>query len=199
MNLLDIKKNMVKNKKEELPPHVIEMGLNMLFVEPINVFERIENGLKDINTIDDIEELYNITNKATVLIDIRDKKYNEALDNIALAKQSNEQLCVIVRDILLEEYQVYLSRVYQIDGLLFDVSHLTTQMLKNIMFIAISMGITPILSINSEMDISKIDWEITRVVAVKDKNIINKIPNNIKIIKDIDANFDSADVVIKEK
>ncbi len=199
MNLLDIKKNMVKNKKEELPPHVIEMGLNMLFVEPINVFERIENGLKDINTIDDIEELYNIAHKATVLIDIRDKKYNEALDNIALAKQSNEQLCVIVRDILLEEYQVYLSRVYQIDGLLFDVSHLTTQMLKNIMFIAISMGITPILSINSEMDISKIDWEITRVVAVKDKNIINKIPNNIKIIKDIDANFDSADVVIKEK
>ncbi len=199
MNLLDIKKNMVKNKKEELPPHVIEMGLNMLFVEPINVFERIENGLKDINTIDDIEELYNITNKATVLIDIRDKEYNEALDNIALAKQSNEHLCVIVRDILLEEYQVYLSRVYQIDGLLFDVSHLTTQMLKNIMFIAISMGITPILSINSEMDISKIDWEITRVVAVKDKNIINKIPNNIKIIKDIDANFDSADVVIKEK
>ncbi len=199
MNLLEKKKEIVKNKKESLPPHVIEMGLNMLFVEPNNLLERIDSGLSTIDLVNDIEAISNIEGEKTIILDIRAMEYNEELDNIAYAKQKNEKLCVVVKDILFEEYQVYLSRVYQIDAILFEISHLTTQALKNIIFIAESMGLTPILHLKSEIDLKKIDWQFVKAVCVNDQSIMDNIPGNVKIIKDIDSNIniDTVDVLIK--
>jgi hypothetical protein len=201
MSLLNKKKEIIKNKKKELSPYVIEMGLYMLFIEPNNVFENVvEKGVDEFFFIDDIDKLYDIKEEKTVVLDITDKNYDEYLDNIATAKHLNSSISVIVKDIVLEEYQVYLSRVYYIDALMFDISYLTTQTVKNIIPIAESMGITPIISIKSEMDLSKIDWSIVKIVSLYDDALKSKIPQNIKIVKDIDSpiNPDYADVVVKE-
>ncbi|AEA33938.1 hypothetical protein [Hippea maritima] len=166
---LDEKKKLIKQKREEVPPHVIEMGLNMLFTEPIDVLQR----LKECKQIEPIKiENIDSSTTDTIFIDISSMPYSSEIDNIAFNKSLKPKLAVIVYDIMLEEYQVYLHRIYQIDAIMFPVEPLTPKSFQKIVFIANSMGILPIPFIKDKEELKKIeDWSIIDVVALKDEKI----------------------------
>ncbi len=155
------KKGFIKNKKHEIPSHIIEIGLNLLYVEPHNMEERLEN--LDVLEQIEIKNIFNSRNK-TVLIDIYEQPYDEKLDNIGLAKQLNPELSVIVKDIILEEYQIFLNRVYHVDAIAFPVSHLTKKAVEKLMFITDSMGMLPIPIVQSKEDLEKIPSDLSKVI-----------------------------------
>ena len=90
------------------------------------------------------------------MIDIRDMPYSSELDTIASNKSIKPELGVIVYDIILEEYQVYLHRIYQTDAIVFPLKPLNEKTAEKIIFIANSMGILPIPFIESLDELSKI-------------------------------------------
>lgn len=143
------KKELIKRKKLEVPPHIVEMGLNLLYVEPHDMVARLQSS-KVINIVD-IDDVLDIESE-TVFIDISHEPYDSRLDNIGYAKQMNPHLAVVVKDIILEEYQIFLNRIYQVDAIVFPVSELNRKSLEKFIFIASSMGMLPIPMINSESE-----------------------------------------------
>ncbi len=159
------KKELIKRKKAEVPPHIVEMGLNLLYVEPHDVKSRLEryNIIKRIE-IDDILDV----SSDTVFLDISDVPYDSELDNIGYAKQMNPDLAVIIKDVLLEEYQIFLNRIYQVDAIVFPVSHLNRSSLEKFIFISSSMGILPIPLIKSESELEMLPEEGVKALVLKD-------------------------------
>ncbi len=155
------KKSFIKKKKQEVPSHIIEVGLNLLYVEPHHIKQRL-NKSQILERIE-IKRIFDTENK-TILVDISDQPYDEELDNIGLAKQLNPELAVIVKDIILEEYQIFLNRIYQVDAIAFPILYITKKAVEKLMFITNSMGMLPIPIIQSDEDFKKIPNDLSKVI-----------------------------------
>ncbi len=166
------KRELIKKKKMEVPPHIVEVGLNLLYIEPHDVASRLRK--LDMVKHVEINDIFDVRDD-TIFVDISEEPYDERLDNIAYAKQINPELAVIVKDIILEEYQIFLSRIYQADAIVFPVAQLNRKILEKFIFMAGSMGILPIPIVTSknEFDILPSDG-ITALVLSGDLNCRNQ-------------------------
>ncbi len=186
MDLKKRKEKFIEKKKQDIPMVVMERNFNMLYAEPCDLYEEIGNDIKSINRIKDIEELYNVENeKSAVIIDMREKEYTPEMDDITLSKQLNSNLIVIAEDIILENYQVFLHRVFGMDGVIFNTSYVDKQTIKDILLSSLLLGTTPILKFDNEDEMKKIeDWSMVKVVLINNKQLITNMPKNVKIISE---------------
>ncbi len=192
MDKLEKKRKMLSKKMDELPIQALQVGLNASFNTSKDLVELINNGLKSIKILSNLEQLSQINIEDAILVDLRENAYGKDLDEIPFAKHANENLCIISKDIILDDYQIYLSRGYQIDAIMFDISYIDKENLKNMIFLMEYMGITPIFGIKSEDDIQKIDWQIASIVSVYKSKLLSSISDNVKVIKDTDSDIDDA-------
>jgi len=158
------KRELINRKKEEVPPHIVEMGLNLLYVEPHDVEHRLKRH--DVIKKIEIDDIFDISND-TVFVDISDRPYDSKLDNIGYAKQMNPDLAVIIKDILLEEYQIFLNRIYQVDAIVFPVSQLNRKSLEKFIFIASSMGILPIPMVADEDELEMLPEDGVKALVLE--------------------------------
>ena len=189
MMLLDKKKLSIENKKKDLPKEFLKQSLGSLLIDVNDVYERVKNGLKVISLLDSFDDLYKEDGNGVVALDISNMGYDATLDNIAYAKRINENLCVVVKDILLDEYQMYLYNMHNIDGVIFDVGNVDGDELKNIVFLSQVMGIELIASLYSIQDLEKTSKypEAFRVFMVSDDKLTEKLPKGAFVIKDANS------------
>ena len=203
MMLLERKKLSIESKKKDLPKEFIKQNLGSLLIDVNDVYERVRNGLKVISLLDSFEDLYKEDGNGVVALDISNMEYDATLDNIAYAKRINDNLCVVVEDILLDEYQMYLYNMHNIDGVIFDIGNVDKDDLKNIVFLSQVMGIELIASIHSIQDLEKtIEYpETFRVFMVTDDKLTDKLPKGAYVIKDESSPYDENNsyIVIKRK
>ncbi len=201
--LLERKKLSIESKKKDLPKEFIKQNLGSLLIDVNDVYERVRNGLKVISLLDSFEDLYKEDGNGVVALDISNMEYDATLDNIAYAKRINDNLCVVVEDILLDEYQMYLYNMHNIDGVIFDIGNVDKDDLKNIVFLSQVMGIELIASIHSIQDLEKtIEYpETFRVFMVTDDKLTDKLPKGAYVIKDESSPYDENNsyIVIKRK
>ncbi len=204
MDLLENKKRFIEEKKKDLNPNLLKRGLNSLYIETRSVTEKIDKGIKNILQIRDVEKLYNIKDEAIVVLDIQSSPYDAILDTVSIVKRVNKQLCVIAKDIVLEDYQLYLFNIFNFDGVIFHPGYVDKRFIKEIEFLAAVMGIELIPIIKNRSDISEINkWNEINVVSPLNEDVIKseEFPKNVKIIKDIDSDIDEkyANAVIIEE
>ena len=204
MDLVRNKKRFIEEKKKDLDPGLLKRGLDSLYIETRSVAEKIENGIKKIVQIKDIEELYDIKDETIAILDIQKKPYEAVLDTVSIVKKVNEQLCVIAKDVVLEDYQLYLFNIYNFDGVIFHLEYVDRKFMKEIEFLSAVMGIELIPFIKNETDLSEINrWNEVNVVSPLNEEIIKskEFPKNVKIIKDINSDIDEkyANAVIEIK
>ena len=203
MMLLERKKLSIESKKKDLPKEFLKQNLGSLLIDVNDVYERVRNGLKVISLLDSFEDLYKEDGNGVVALDISNMEYDATLDNIAYAKRINDNLCVVVEDILLDEYQMYLYNMHNIDGVIFDIGNVDKDDLKNIVFLSQVMGIELIASIHSIQDLEKtIEYpETFRVFMVADDKLTEKLPKGAFVIKDESSPYDENNsyIVIKRK
>ncbi len=201
--LLERKKLSIESKKKDLPKEFLKQNLGSLLIDVNDVYERVRNGLKVISLLDSFEDLYKEDGNGVVALDISNMEYDATLDNIAYAKRINDNLCVVVEDILLDEYQMYLYNMHNIDGVIFDIGNVDKDDLKNIVFLSQVMGIELIASIHSIQDLEKtIEYpETFRVFMVTDDKLTDKLPKGAYVIKDESSPYDENNsyIVIKRK
>lgn len=201
--LLERKKLSIESKKKDLPKEFLKQNLGSLLIDVNDVYERVRNGLKVISLLDSFEDLYKEDGNGVVALDISNMEYDATLDNIAYAKRINDNLCVVVEDILLDEYQMYLYNMHNIDGVIFDIGNVDKDDLKNIVFLSQVMGIELIASIHSIQDLEKTSKypETFRVFMVADDKLTEKLPKGAFVIKDESSPYDENNsyIVIKRK
>lgn len=201
--LLERKKLSIESKKKDLPKEFLKQNLGSLLIDVNDVYERVRNGLKVISLLDSFEDLYKEDGNGVVALDISNVEYDATLDNIAYAKRINDNLCVVVEDILLDEYQMYLYNMHNIDGVIFDIGNVDKDDLKNIVFLSQVMGIELIASIHSIQDLKKTSKypETFRVFMVADDKLTEKLPKGTFVIKDESSPYDENNsyIVIKRK
>jgi indole-3-glycerol phosphate synthase len=77
-------------------------------------------------------------------------------------------MIVLFKDIILDEYQVYMHRIYGADVIIFPVDPITSKMVEKFAFICDSMGMLPVPLIENESGIEKIkNWNLIRMVATE--------------------------------
>ncbi len=195
--LIQQKKRFIEKQKQEFPEEFLKKALGGLLIVPADLYEFVNSGTKEAFTIEEIEDLYNITEKIVAVIDLTNKPYGAFLDAVGFAKHINEQLAVIVKDILLEEYQLYTFYMYNIDGVLFDLNALQQEELEKIVALAEVMGINLIPSISKNEDLKNIKRfeDGIRFVSTNNAEITKQIPENLKLVT-TEKNI-NADLVIR--
>ncbi len=193
----------INNKKKDLPEKLLKQGLGSLFISVNSIYEKVQNGLKKIELLENFDDLHTKKGDVVVVLDIRDVNYDARLDNIAYAKRNNENLCVIVKDVLIEEYQMYLYNMYNIDGVIFDVKNVYEKDMKGIMNLASIMGIETIASLTSKDDLLRIGnyFDMMRLVVINNVNLLKYMPKDVYIIKDEGTviNDKNVDIIIEHK
>ncbi len=193
----------INNKKKDLPEKLLKQGLGSLFISVNSIYEKVQSGLKKIELLENFDDLHTKKGDVVVVFDIRDVNYDARLDNIAYAKRNNENLCVIVKDVLIEEYQMYLYNMYNIDGVIFDVKNVYEKDMKGIMNLASIMGIETIASLTSKDDLLRIGnyFDMIRLVVINNVNLLKYMPKDVYIIKDEGTviNDKNVDIIIEHK
>ncbi len=181
MNIDEIKKlkyQYIESKKKELPMHVLEMGLNMLYKEPIDIKSILSGNCNEIAELKDFnqDKIYNIDKNICALIVNSDETIlNGSLDNLSFAKE-NFNLPIIANDYFLEEYQVYLIRIYQADGIIIDPNLINDETLEKISLLSLAMGIEPIFKINTQYDLERIQkYDFANVFIFDNENLLESV------------------------
>ncbi|MGB9743836.1 MAG: hypothetical protein ACPLW6_01010 [Desulfurella sp.] len=176
--IISLKLKSIEDKKKELPYHILEMGLNMLYKEPIDLKEVFSKDFCEIAEIKnfDQDKTYDITKITSALIINSDDVFlHGSLENISYAKE-NFNLPVIARDFFLEEYQVYLIRIYQADGIIIEPSLIDDQTLEKISLLSLAMGIEPIYEIRTQNDIDRLKkFDFANMFIFENENLISNI------------------------
>lgn len=180
-----LKLKAIEYNKKNIPMHVLEMGLNMLYKEPVNLKETLSQGFCEILEIKNFsqDKSYEIGKNTSALIINSDEVFlNGSLENISFAKECFN-LPVIAKDYFLEEYQVYLSRIYQADGIIIEPNLIDNETLEKISLLSLAMGIEPIFNIHTKSDMERLKkFDFASTFIFEDINLIpyiNKSKLNI--------------------
>jgi indole-3-glycerol phosphate synthase len=173
-----LKLKTIEDNKKNFPVHILEMGLNMLYKEPVNLKEIFSQGTCEILEIKNFnqDKSYEIGKNTSALIINSDEVFlNGSLENISFAKESFN-IPIIAKDYFLEEYQVYLSRIYQADGIIIEPNLINDETLQKISLLSLAMGIEPIFNIRTQSDIERLKrFDFTSTFIFEDANLISYI------------------------
>jgi indole-3-glycerol phosphate synthase len=173
-----LKLKAIEDNKEKFPVHILEMGLNMLYKEPVNLKEVFSQAPCEIFEIKNFnqDKTYEIGKNTSALIINSDEVFlNGSLENISFAKESFN-LPIIARDYFLEEYQIYLSRIYQADGIIIEPNLINDETLEKISLLSLAMGIEPIFNIRTQSDIERLKrFDFASTFIFEDANLISYI------------------------
>jgi indole-3-glycerol phosphate synthase len=173
-----LKLKTIEDNKKKFPLHILEMGLNMLYKEPVNLKEIFSQGTCEILEIKNFnqDKSYEIDKNTSALIINSDEVFlNGSLENISFAKESFN-IPIIAKDYFLEEYQVYLSRIYQADGIIIEPKLINDETLQKISLLSLAMGIEPIFNIRTQSDIERLKrFDFATTFIFEDANLISYI------------------------
>ena len=185
-----LKLKTIEDNKKNFPVHILEMGLNMLYKEPVNLKEIFSQGTCEILEIKNFnqDKSYEIGKSTSALIINSDEVFlNGSLENISFAKESFN-IPIIAKDYFLEEYQVYLSRIYQADGIIIEPNLINDETLQKISLLSLAMGIEPIFNIRTQSDIERLKrFDFASTFIFEDANLISYIDKSkLNLFYDLD-------------
>ncbi len=184
-----LKLKALENKKKDLPIHVLEMGLNMLYKEPVDLKEVLSKDFCEIAEIKNFDQDKTYTfheNTSAIIINSDDIFLNGSLENISIAKETFN-LPVIARDYFLEEYQVYLTRIYQADGIIIEPNLISDETIEKISLLSLAMGIEPIFNIRTQKDLYRLQkFDFANMFIFENEDLISNInPSKFNIFYNI--------------
>lgn len=191
------KKNEIKIKKEKFP---LDKVLKEIMKSPANRSFRDIFEYNDFSIIGEIKKKSPSYGTLKARINIKDivKKYEEAgikalsivtdkkyfdgnLDFIAEAKK-HSSLPVLRKDFILDEYQIYESRLAKADALLLIAAILDSKELSAFVKKARFLNMTPIVEVHSKEDIKKAIRSSTEIIGINTRDLKN-FKTDLNVIK----------------
>ena len=123
---------------------------------------------------------------------LTEKKYFEGdIDHLSLIKQ-NTNIPILRKDFIIDEYQIYESKIYQADVILLIVSVLNDNQLKEYIKIANEIKLDCIVETHNEEEIKralKLNYPIIGINNRNLKNLETDIGNSVKLFKNISKDY----------
>ncbi len=117
--------------------------------------------------------------------------FNGEIDHLSLIKK-NTQIPILRKDFIIDEYQIYESKVYQADIILLIVSVLNDDQLKNFLEIAEDLQLDVIIETHDKEEIERamrLDYPIIGINNRNLKNLKTDVNNSANLFTSISKDF----------
>ena len=139
----------------------------------------------------EISKIYEKAGANAISILTESKYFKGEIDHLSLCKQ-NTRIPILRKDFIIDEYQIYESKVYQADVILLIVSVLTDNQLKNYIEIANDLNLDCIIETHDEREIKravKLNYPIIGINNRNLKNLKTDINNTVNLFTSISKEF----------
>ncbi len=127
--------------------------------------------IKNYNPIEIAKE-YELAGVKTISILTEENYFKGEIDHLSLLKQ-NTNIPILRKDFIIDEYQIYESKVYQADVILLIVSILTDSQLKNFIQIAYDLNLDCIIETHDENEIKRALKLNYPIIGINNRNLTN--------------------------
>ena len=144
----------------------------------------------DYNPIE-IAKIYQKAGVNAISILTESKYFMGETDHLSLCKQ-NTDIPILRKDFIIDEYQIYESKVYQADIILLIVSVLSDDQLRNFIEIANDLNLDCIIETHDEIEIKralKLNYPIIGINNRNLKNLKTDINNSVNLFTSISKDY----------
>ena len=117
--------------------------------------------------------------------------FNGSIDHISLIKK-NTNLPILRKDFIIDEYQIYESKVYKADAILLILTILEDKKIDKFIKIAEDIGLDCIVEAHTEEEIKRAVNINYPIIGINNRNLDNlsiNLNNTLNLIKNIPDNF----------
>ena len=135
----------------------------------------------------EIAKIYEKSGIQAISILTESKYFKGEIDHLSLIKQST-QIPILRKDFIIDEYQIYESKIYQADVILLIVSVLNDDKLKKFVEIANDIKLDCIIEAHNEEEIKralKLKYPILGINNRNLKNLKTNVINSLNLFKNI--------------
>ena len=146
--------------------------------------------IKDYDPLD-IAKTYENAGVGAISILTESKFFGGEIDHLSLIKQ-NTGLPILRKDFIIDEYQIYESKVYQADIILLIISILSDYELKGFLDISKELKLDVIIEAHDEEEIKramKLDYPIIGINNRNLKNLKTDVKNSANLFTSITKDF----------
>jgi len=139
----------------------------------------------------EIAKIYERAGAKAISILTEKNYFNGEIDHLSYIKQ-NTNIPILRKDFIIDEYQIYESKVYQADVILLIVSILSDEQLKNFLEIAIGLNLDCIIETHDENEIKralKLNYPILGINNRNLKNLKTDINNSVGLFTSITKDY----------
>ena len=139
----------------------------------------------------EIAKIYERAGAKAISILTEKNYFNGEIDHLSYIKQ-NTNIPILRKDFIIDEYQIYESKVYQADVILLIVSILSDEQLKNFLEIAIGLNLDCIIETHDENEIKralKLNYPILGINNRNLKNLKTEINNSVGLFTSITKDY----------
>ena len=139
----------------------------------------------------EIAKIYEAAGVGAISILTENKYFQGNIDHLSLLKQ-NTNIPILRKDFIIDEYQIYESKVYQADVILLIVAVLNDDQLKKFIEIAEDLNLDCIIETHSEEEIKralKLKYPIIGINNRNLKNLETDINNSANLFTNISKDY----------
>ena len=139
----------------------------------------------------EISKIYEKAGIKAISILTEKKYFKGEIDHLSLLKK-NTNIPILRKDFIIDEYQIYESKIYQADVILLIVSILSNDKLKRFLKIANELNLDCIIETHDESEIKralKLNYPIIGINNRNLKNLKTDINNSVKLFTNISKDY----------
>ena len=139
----------------------------------------------------EIAKIYEKAGAQAISILTEDKYFKGEIDHLSLLKK-NTQIPILRKDFIIDEYQIYESKVYQADVILLIVSVLSDDQLRKFIEIANDLKLDCIIETHDEQEIKraiKLNYPIIGINNRNLKNLTTDVNNSVNLFTSVSKDY----------
>jgi len=144
----------------------------------------------------EIANIYESSGVGAISILTENKYFQGNIDHLSLVKQ-NTGIPILRKDFIIDEYQIYESKVYQADAILLIVTALNDDQLKKYIEIAEDLNLDCIIEIHNEEELRRALKLNYPIIGINNRNL-NNLETNVKNSANLFTNIPKDYTVIAE-
>ncbi len=139
----------------------------------------------------EIAKTYESAGIGSISILTESNYFNGEIDHLSILKQ-NTRIPILRKDFIIDEYQIYESKVYQADIILLIVSILTDNQLKKFLDISKELNLDVIIETHDKIEVQRAMQLNYPIIGINNRNLKNlktDVNNSLNLFTSISKDF----------
>lgn len=166
--ILQTKKSELKKKKQSR--FLKLFNKKFVIIGELKFASPTHKILGDVHTLSDRAKLYEKAGVDAISVITEQTVFNGHIEHVQKIKKT-VLLPILQKDFVIDPYQVYEARLLGGDALLFIARIVPLPLLKDLVSLALNLGLEPVVEVNNKKDLEKAVQTQTRIIAVNARNL----------------------------